>query len=167
MRNGEGDVTETVIAARVGIDCLDPIDVRVVIRKVDFGQFPDGKPRVIVKYGLSRSGEWIVVSEGQRYPDECLLPVAITDNTTPPMLEAKLFLEEITKAILPGEGQRHSLTVEGENLVLTLMLGERYQPIVLTDDDLDGKSGEELIEEVKDWLVWGVVGKAMDGNLSG
>ena len=83
------------------------------------------------------------------------------------MLEAKLFLEEITKAFPPGEGQRHNLTVEGKNLVLTLMLGERYQPIVLTDDDLDGKSGEELIEEVKDWLVWGVVGKAMDGNLSG
>jgi hypothetical protein len=37
----------------------------------------------------------------------------------------------------PRSGQRHNLTIEGNVLVLTLMLGDTYQRFNIDDSDLD------------------------------
>lgn len=48
-----------------------PADVRVIVRKVEL----DDQGRMVGKYGLSKTGEWLPVGEGVPYPDECELPV--------------------------------------------------------------------------------------------
>lgn len=72
------------------------------------------------------------------------------------MKNAKLLLEQLTKTIPPGEGeqqsQRHNITIdENGNLVVCLMLGECYQPLVLGDSDLD-KPINELVSEIYQWV---------------
>lgn len=52
------------------------IDVKVqgakaVVRKTTF----QDDERVAAKYGLSTTGEWVLVPEATIYPDECVLPV--------------------------------------------------------------------------------------------
>lgn len=37
----------------------------------------DDQGRVVGKFGLSQSGKWLPVAEGERYPDECLLPAQV------------------------------------------------------------------------------------------
>ncbi len=64
------------------------------------------------------------------------------------MRNAKLLLEQLTKTIPPGQEQRHNLTIDEQgNLVLYLMLGKRYQPVILTEEELD-KSANDLTEEI-------------------
>ncbi len=63
------------------------------------------------------------------------------------MRSAKQLLEALTEALPPGEGQRHSITVADGNLAVTLMLGERYVPAYLEDEDLDRPAGE-IAEEI-------------------
>lgn len=68
------------------------------------------------------------------------------------MKNAKLLLKQLTKDIPPGQGQRHNLTIdEGGNLVIHLMLGKRYQPIALTEKDLD-LTVDELAKEVYQYV---------------
>lgn len=68
------------------------------------------------------------------------------------MRDAKLLLERITEMIPPGEGQHHNLTVQHGNLVLCLMLGDRYQPMVLEDGTFT-KSVDELVNEIELELI--------------
>lgn len=59
------------IVAKVKVDLEDLSKTQVMVRKT----IRDGDGIRIC--ALSRQGEWIHVPEGERYPDECLLPVAI------------------------------------------------------------------------------------------
>lgn len=64
------------------------------------------------------------------------------------MKKAKLLLEQLAEAMPPGAGQRHNLTVdESGNLVVYLMLGEHYQPAILTESDME-KPVEDLVIEI-------------------
>ena len=63
------------------------------------------------------------------------------------MEKAKLLLERVTEVIPPGDGQHHNFTVQHGNLVLCLMLGKRYQPMVFEDDTFT-KSVDQLLNEV-------------------
>ncbi len=54
------------IQAKIRI--IAPIKVQIIIRKMEVDN--DGIFRA--KYGLSKTGEWVKVDEGMRYPDECL-----------------------------------------------------------------------------------------------
>jgi len=65
----------TQITAKVRIDFDEPSKTQVIIRKVLIDE--DAERRCLGKYGLSKQGDWIFIPEGQRYPDECLLPVEI------------------------------------------------------------------------------------------
>ena len=64
------------------------------------------------------------------------------------MRTAKRLLEALTEALPPGGGQRHGITIEDGNLAVTLMLGERYVPAYLEDEDLDRPAGEIAAEIV-------------------
>lgn len=65
------------------------------------------------------------------------------------MQDAKALLQLLTERIAPGENQRHSLTLadDGEKLQVTLMLGDRYVPFVIEEDDLL-KPVNELVDEI-------------------
>lgn len=63
------------------------------------------------------------------------------------MRDAKLLIEQVTEMFPPGSGQHHNLTVQHGNLVLCLMLGDRYQPMVLEDDNFT-KSVDQLVSEI-------------------
>jgi hypothetical protein len=41
------------------------------------GIFLDATPRMVKKFALSTSGEWIEVPEGTVYPQECWLPTSV------------------------------------------------------------------------------------------
>lgn len=43
---------------------------KAIVKKMTF----QDDERVAAKYGLTVDGEWILVSEGKPYPDECVLP---------------------------------------------------------------------------------------------
>lgn len=60
------------------------------------------------------------------------------------MREAKRLLEELTKLIPPGIGQRHNITCGDNGLEVTLMVGDRYVPFLLEEEDLDRQSGDLL-----------------------
>lgn len=58
------------------VDWPTEVTVRVrgdkaVVRKVVRGD----EGLVVAKYGLNQTGEWVQVPEGQRYPEECRLPL--------------------------------------------------------------------------------------------
>lgn len=63
------------------------------------------------------------------------------------MKNAKELLKQLTKEIPPGAGQHHNITVDGDNLVVCLMLDDRYRPVILDDSDLH-KSVGSLVREV-------------------
>jgi len=63
------------------------------------------------------------------------------------MKKVKLLLEQLTEKIPPGPGQRHNITFDGVGLVVTLMLGEKNQPLTFNEDGLD-KSADELVGEI-------------------
>lgn len=55
----------------------------------------DDQGRVVAKYGLlNTTGEWWQVPEGERYPDECLLPVKFWAWLVPAGQEIKRALQE-------------------------------------------------------------------------
>jgi len=58
------------IVARVK---LEPDRAQCIVRKAVFKE--DGM--IDKKYSLSREGDWIEVPEATKYPDECVLPVAL------------------------------------------------------------------------------------------
>ena len=63
------------------------------------------------------------------------------------MRKAKALLEALTASYPPGDGQRHSIHINPDgDLEITLFLGEHYQPIVITGDDLDTPNRQALIE---------------------
>ena len=69
------------------------------------------------------------------------------------MKDAKLFLE-LCRQRFPSTRphQAHNLTLDGDTVVLTLMLGETYQRFNLDATDLE-KSPQHLLEElVTLWL---------------
>lgn len=47
---------------------------------------------------------------------------------------AKELLEEITRLVPPGENQHHNLIIDNGELILTLMLGDVYQPVNIDND---------------------------------
>lgn len=63
--------TREQIVAKVQIVFEDLSKTWVIVRKSVCDD--DG----VRRYGLSTTGEWIYVPEGERYPDECLLPVVV------------------------------------------------------------------------------------------
>lgn len=68
-------MSEQVIV-KVGIDLNDSSKTRAIVRKT---VIEDGPPRQGRRYGLNVTGVWVHVSEGERYPDECFLPVVFVD----------------------------------------------------------------------------------------
>lgn len=50
---------------------------RAVVRKVE----RNDKGIVVAKYGLSEAGQWVRVRAGERYPEECRLPVLIYEES--------------------------------------------------------------------------------------
>lgn len=63
------------------------------------------------------------------------------------------FMAHLCEEIPPGEGQRHNITLDGENgrLELTLMLGEAFQSFFIESDDLK-KSVEDSVAEIRQML---------------
>lgn len=61
----------TVIHAKLEFDRSDPENSHIIIRRTDVND--DG--RFQAKYGLSVTGDWLPVKEGEDYPGECWLPV--------------------------------------------------------------------------------------------
>lgn len=45
-------------------------------------------------------------------------------------------LNELTKRIPPGENQKHNITLHNGTLQITFMLGDKYIPVILDNDDL-------------------------------
>ena len=59
------------------------------------------------------------------------------------MHEARNLLIRLTKVIPPGINQRHNITIdEHNNLIIYLMLGSIYYPVLLTFEDLDNDINE-------------------------
>lgn len=64
------------------------------------------------------------------------------------MRNVKILLEQVTKTMPPAEKQRHNLTLdENKNLVLHLMLGDQFIPVLFENIDFD-KPIEELVKEI-------------------
>ena len=64
------------------------------------------------------------------------------------MRSAKLLLQRLTEIVPPGDGQRHNLTVDKDgDLILHLMLGDKFIPVKLTEDDFD-KPVHLLVNEI-------------------
>ena len=54
----------------------------------------DDRGRVVAKHGLSSTGWWVKVPEGECYPDECLLPVKFWAWLVPAVQEIVFVLRE-------------------------------------------------------------------------
>jgi len=66
------------------------------------------------------------------------------------MRNVKQFLKLCTKHFpSPRPSQRHCLTVEGDDLVLTLMLGDTFQRFNISEADL-GKPPLSLLKELRE-----------------
>ncbi len=70
---------KTKISVSVIMDSVKPDESRVIVRKVTL--MDDDK--FVAKYGLTSDGTWLIVPEGERYPDQCLLPVIIIPKPYP------------------------------------------------------------------------------------
>jgi hypothetical protein len=62
---------QTQIMVKLTSDRTEAIVRRVTLN--DDGTFQK-------KEGLTKAGDWLIVAEGERYPDECILPVSVTPD---------------------------------------------------------------------------------------
>lgn len=66
---------------------------------------------------------------------------------------ARLFLELLTNAMSPWEGQHHNLTIDKDNnMILTMMFGECYWSFALEESDLSkpiDKLADEICQKVR------------------
>lgn len=53
------------------------------------------------------------------------------------MKDAKKLLQILTDQIPPGEGQKHNMILDGDRLIINLMLGKQYQPVLLSEKAMD------------------------------
>ena len=63
-------------------------EIVIIVRKV-----VSEDNRMISKYGLSRTGEWLVVPEGAVYPEECYFPLP-QNVQEPPVLTSYMTAQE-------------------------------------------------------------------------
>lgn len=64
------------------------------------------------------------------------------------MKVAQFLLRELTKRIPPCEGCRHNITLNELGFIeITLMVKDKYQPILLDEEDL-GLPLEDLLQEI-------------------
>lgn len=66
----------TTVLAKVKINFQDPLQTSVIVRKA----IRDVDGQFIAKCGLTKTGEWILIAEGQPYPEECRLSTSIFNN---------------------------------------------------------------------------------------
>lgn len=59
---------------------IDPEGMAAIVRKTVVLEHRDGSRRWASKHGLNKQGQWQPVDESKQYPDECLLPILVTNR---------------------------------------------------------------------------------------